>query len=117
MLGLKGEHYLSRRCIKFCMSSMAWVVFLGWAAGALGQQTPYVRRVPTKRFRLDALPACDSRALAWPTWCPHAQAGAAGGVFRGIDVRVGDTIELILHPIHTTTSPNPLALYMLLVTI
>ncbi len=96
---------------------MAWVVFLGWAAGALGQQTPDVRRVATKRFRLDALPACDSRALAWPTWCPHAQAGVAGGVYREIDVSVGDTIEFELHPNNPTSPPNPLDLYNLFVII
>src|SRR6266516_888192 len=93
MLGLKREHYVSRRCMKFCMSSMAWVVVLGWAAGALGQQTPDAGRVPTKRFRLDVAPVCDSLPLAWPAWCPHAQAGVAGGAYREFDVSAGDTID------------------------
>ncbi len=86
---------------------MAWVVVLGWAAGALGQQTPDAGRVPTKRFRLDVAPVCDSLPLAWPAWCPHAQAGVAGGAYREIDVSAGDTIDFELHPNSPTAAPNP----------
>ncbi len=89
------------------MSSMAWVVVLGWAAGALGQHTPDAGRVPTKRFRLDVAPVCDSLPLAWPAWCPHAQAGVAGGAYREIDVSAGDTIDFELHPNSPTAAPNP----------
>jgi hypothetical protein len=99
MLGLKGKHHYSKRCMKFCVS-MACVAFLALSAAAVGQQT-------TKRFRLDVATVCDSLPLAWPAWCPRAQTGVAGGAYREIDVTAADTIEFELHPNSATTSPDP----------
>jgi hypothetical protein len=112
MLGLKGRYSL-RHCMKFCASSLALVVVLGWAGGALGQQTT--------RFRLDVVSVCDKLPMAWPAWCPRAQAGVAGGTYREIDVSAGSTIEFELHPNIATAapepSPYPLVMYNLFVII
>ena len=107
----KDEQY--RRCIKLWISSIAWVVVLSWHAAALGQQP--------KRFRLDVAPVCHGLPLAWPAWCPQAQAGVAGGPYREIDISADDTVEFELHPNSPTaapaTAPYPMVLYNLFVII